>query len=249
MPASHIQQVRYFIQQALDIVFPVECVLCARVGSVLCSDCQPQLQVQQNYTRCAHCHAPLTENGQCLPCSVHPLRLHGLRAYAGYQGALRQCIHALKYDGQTRLAQPLGALLAQTYHRYGMQADYLIPLPLHNTRQKQRGYNHATLLTRACAEQLGVLVHEELVIRQRATPSQVGLTPQQRHQNVSGAFSILPTVTTRTIFKRRLIIIDDVCTTGATLEACAETLLSAGARSVWGLVLARSDLSTQHNTP
>jgi ComF family protein len=163
-----------------------------------------------------------------------------LRAFANYEGALRNCIHALKYGGQTRLAQPLSELLAQTYQMYPMQTDLLIPMPLHSARQKQRGYNHATLLARACSKQLGLPLYEDLVIRQRATSSQVGLTPQQRHQNVAGAFSLVPTSTTRTIFKRNIIIIDDVCTTGASLEACAETLFRAGASHVWGLVLART---------
>jgi ComF family protein len=248
MPIPYKQQFRHFIQQTLDILFPPTCALCTHIGSALCPGCQQLLQDQPNEARCTHCHALLTLDDRCLACSMHRLRLHGLRAYASYEGALRQCIHALKYDGQTRLAWPLGTLLAQTYRRYGMQADGLIPLPLHSTRQKQRGYNHATLLAQACSEQLRIPINEELVVRQRATLSQVSLPIQQRYQNVSGAFSLSPIVTTRAILKRRLIIIDDVCTTGATLEACAETLLSAGAQSVWGLVLARPGRTKQHNT-
>jgi ComF family protein len=247
MPTLY-NQFRYLIQQTFDILFPPTCILCAHTGSILCPACHQQLQIQPNDARCPHCHALLTPDNRCSACSIHPLKLHGLRTYASYEGALRLCIHALKYDGQTRLARPLGALLARTYRRYNMQADCLIPLPLHSARQKQRGYNHATLLAEACAEQLGIPVNNNLIIRPRATLPQVGLTAQQRYQNMTEAFSLSPTITTPAILKRRLIIIDDVCTTGATLEACAETLLSAGARSVWGLVLARPGRMTQHTT-
>jgi ComF family protein len=243
MPILQLQHMRYFIQQTLDLLFPPTCALCKKSGSILCPDCQQSLHLQESYVRCTHCHSIVEQNGHCLACRSHQLKLNGLRAYGRHQNTLRNCIHALKYDGQTRLAQPLGALLAQTYRRHGMQADFLVPLPLHAIRQKQRGYNHAVLLAQACAEELGVPVYEDLVMRHRATAAQVGLSSQQRHQNVVGAFSCVSTVTTRTIFKRSIIIIDDVCTTGATLEACAETLFSAGAHSVWGLVLARSGYS------
>ncbi len=243
MPLLYTKYLRSFVQQTLDIIFPPVCALCKRSGSVLCSNCSQQLHNQESYARCTHCHALVTQHGLCLACRAHPLRLSGLRTYASYQGALRECIHALKYDGQIRLAQPLGALLAQTYTRHGMQADFLVPLPLHSVRQKQRGYNQSGLLAQVCAEHLGIPLYEHLLIRHRATASQVGLTQQQRRQNVAGAFSFLPDATTRTLFKRSIIIIDDVCTTGSTLEACAETLFAAGARNVWALVLARTGYS------
>jgi ComF family protein len=240
MPVLQLQHVCYFIQHTLDLLFPPTCVLCKKPGSILCPGCQQNLHLQESSIRCTHCHGTVEQNGQCLACRSHQLKINGLRTYGRHQGTLRTCIHALKYGGQTQLAKPLGALLAQTYHMYGMQADFLVPLPLHTIRQKQRGYNHAALLARACAEELRIPVCEDLVMRHRATAAQVGLSSQQRHQNVAGAFSCISTITTGALFKRSIIIIDDVCTTGATLEACAETLFSAGAQSVWGLVLARS---------
>lgn len=153
-----------------------------------------------------------------------------------YQGSLRTCIHALKYDGITRLAEPLGILLAQLYLSYHVGADILIPVPLHPERYKQRGYNHAELLARVCSEQIGVPIAPQLLVRTRATLAQVGLTAQERQQNMLNAFRV---PTTQAIYQRKVIIVDDVCTTGATLEACATSLLRAGAASVFGLVLAR----------
>jgi ComF family protein len=154
------------------------------------------------------------------------------------QKPLRGCIHGLKYDGNTRLAVPLGFLLAQAYRRYGMQSDMLIPVPLHSERQKQRGFNHASLLAKVCSAHIGVQMNEDILVRHRATVAQVDLHPRERYQNVAGAF-VCSSSAKHAVYGRRIIIIDDVSTTGATLEACATPLFTAGAKEVWGLVLAR----------
>jgi ComF family protein len=152
---------------------------------------------------------------------------------------MRGCIHALKYDGNTRLAQPLGQLLAQTYIRYGMQADMLIPVPLHSERLKQRGFNHASLLAEVCSANVGVPMNDNILVRHRATVAQVDLHPRERYQNVAGAFACSSASATSMLYGRRIVIIDDVSTTSATLEACAAPLYAAGVKGVWGLVLAR----------
>lgn len=171
--------------------------------------------------------------------STTPLGLSGLRAVSSYREPLRSCIHALKYDGNTRLAEPLGRLLAHAYQYYSLQADAIIPVPLHSERQKQRGYNHAHLLAEVCAAQVNVPLYEDMVIRYRATPAQVGLTASERLQNVAGAFRCSSAFATGRLHGRRIVIVDDVYTTGATLESCARPLFASGAREVWGLVLAQ----------
>src|SRR5437588_289491 len=225
-------------QQGLDILFPPQCAGCKRGGTVLCSSCMAQF-VPVMPPLCQRCGAPLSTLGLCQRCQYHPLGLSGLRAVSTYQEPLRSCIHALKYDGNTRLAEPLGGLLAQAFSYYGLQADAIIPVPLHSERQKQRGYNHAHLLAEVCAAQVNVSLLEDMVIRYRATPAQVGLTASERLQNVAGAFRCSRAFATGALYGRRILIIDDVYTTGATLEACAEPLFAVGAREVWGLVLAR----------
>ncbi len=170
--------------------------------------------------------------------------MNGLRATSLYINPLRLCIRALKYSGNRRLAEPLGALLARTYTAYNMQADMIIPVPLHSERERRRGYNQAHLLAKVCAAQTGLPLHDTLVTRTRATPPQVGLTASERKCNVLGAFSCTQPLATEMLSGRKILMIDDVCTTGATLEACAAPLLAAGALSVWGLVLARSGFET-----
>ncbi|GCE20406.1 hypothetical protein KDK_42060 [Dictyobacter kobayashii] len=162
-----------------------------------------------------------------------------MRAVGSYQEPLRSNIRALKYQGNTRLGEPLGKLLAQAYIKHGIRADLIIPLPLHQEKLQQRGYNQSQLLAESCARQLQLPLQTTLVRRIRTTPAQVTLTARQRRANLQGAFCCAPDPTTQSLFNRRILVIDDVCTTGATLEACAAPLFEAGAREVWGLVLAR----------
>ena len=229
---------RTVMQQLFDVLFPVHCAGCQKSGHVLCPSCIAQIQPLSS-PFCQRCGAPLSSDGKCKDCQYHPLKLSGQRAVSAYQEPLRACIHALKYYGNTRLAEPLGLLLAQAYSRYGMQADILIPVPLHSERQRQRGYNHASLLAGVCSARSGIPLLEDVLVRHRATVAQVELNPKDRYQNVAGAFLCTPAFATGALYGRRIVIIDDVSTTGATLEACAAPLFAAGAEAVWGLVLAR----------
>jgi len=128
--------------------------------------------------------------------------------------------------------------LAQAFRRYGLQADLLIPVPLHSERQQQRGFNHASLLAEVCSTNVGIPMYDNILIRHRATVAQVDLHPRERYQNVAGAF-VCSSSAKSVLNGRRILIIDDVSTTSATLEACATPLFAAGAKEVWGLVLAR----------
>jgi ComF family protein len=232
------QHIQSLSQHFLDTLFPPQCAGCKRGGHILCSSCIAQIQPLPP-PLCQHCSTPLSPNGACKTCYYHRLNLSGLRAVGVFQEPLRSYIHALKYRGNTRLAQPLGNLLAQAYIMYAIQADMIVPVPLHSEREQQRGYNHACLLAQACSSALGIPLHTDLLIRQRATLAQVDLNPRDRHQNVAGAFVCTPAFATGALLKRRILIIDDVSTTGSTLEACAAPLFAAGAMTVWGLVLAR----------
>jgi ComF family protein len=217
------QKIGNYAQRFLDLVFPPHCGGCKRNGSVLCASCASQFV--------------------SYPSTYQPdqrLRLNGLHAACVYQGPLRSCIYSLKYEGNVRLASPLGLLLAQTYHASNIQADMIIPVPLHPERQRERGYNQAHLLAKVCAQTVGVPLNTSFLKRIRDTQQQAGLSAHKRYSNVAEAFSCSSSIATKSLVKRRIIvIIDDVSTTGATLEACAAPLFAAGASEVRGLVLAR----------
>ena len=154
-----------------------------------------------------------------------------------YEGTLRNILHAFKYDGRRSLAAPLGALLRDAGAPVLAGADAVVPVPLHPWKRLQRGFNQSADLARA----LGLPVRQALW-RRRATRAQAGLTRGQRRRNVAGAFALLPwpSRASKTIEKQILVLVDDVMTTGATLDACARVLKRAGAREVRSLALARA---------
>lgn len=233
-----MQQFGAVAQYLLDFLFPPHCVRCKKSGHVLCPSCLALIEPLRP-PLCRKCCTPLATNNFCLRCSSNNLQLNGLRIVSNYQEPLRSYIHKFKYDGNRRLGIPLGALLAQAYKTYMMQADCIIPVPLHPERERERGYNQAQILAQACAAHLNLPVYTTLLYRTRPTSSQVHLSWQDRQQNVLAAFQCDPVRAKREIAHRRVVLVDDVCTTGSTLAACAAPLFQAGASEVWGLALAR----------
>jgi len=152
------------------------------------------------------------------------------------EGVLREAVHRLKYSGRTTLAEPLGDLMAVYWMQHPMPTDVIVPVPLHAARLRERGYNQATLLAREMARRVGLMVNEQMLVRQRATAPQVELNAMQRKENVHDAFCC----SGDSLDGKQVLLIDDVCTTGATLEACAVALYAGGARSVRALTLAHA---------
>lgn len=229
---------KQILERLLDLLFPPHCIRCNISGQILCSACYGSIRLLTPPV-CVHCYSPLVSGKACQKCAYRTLQFNGLRIVGTYQEPLRSYIHEFKYKGQTRLAQPLGTLLAQAYKHAGLVADMIIPVPLHPERQQQRGYNQAQLLAEVCSATLGIPLQASLLTRVHATMAQIHLPRSERQQNVAGAFLLNPKSETKVLSKSNILLIDDICTTGATLEACAKPLFAAGADTVWGLVLAR----------
>lgn len=239
LTSSLLGTLKRFSQQTLDLLFPPRCVSCSLGGYTLCPACESRLRALSlpMPLPCPTCsRARFSHTCLLSPPEGH---VHTISAFGRYADPLRACIKALKYDGETALVETLGSLLAQTYHHHQLKADLLIPVPLHPSRLRLRGFNQSLLLARACSRLIGVPL-SETIIRQRPTPAQVGLSASSRYQNVMGAFMYMSSHATLSLINRKILIIDDVCTTGATLDACARPLFVAGAKSVSGLVLASS---------
>ena len=160
----------------------------------------------------------------------HHLVSHG-RAIGEYDGPLRAIIHALKYDGHRSIARPLARLMVVSGARVLQGADIAVPVPLHRARRRARGFNQAAEIARHLT-----IPAVDALRRTRATASQTDLPAEARHANVKDAFAVRRLVD---INGRVIVLVDDVSTTGATLEACARVLLDGGAREVRALTAAR----------
>jgi ComF family protein len=157
-----------------------------------------------------------------------------LRTAAVYEGWVRAAIISFKYEGERARAEHLAALAINLLPAFGQHVS-LVPVPLHRKRERERGYNQSKLLADAIGRSGGIDV-EQLLLRPVATPRQVGLSADERARNVADAFAVSTGID---LCDRRLILVDDVVTTGATLGACAETLKTAGAAWIGALTIAR----------
>jgi len=239
--AGGADRFRIFIERvwwsSLDVVFPPRCSGCQRVGERLCSLCRAQIEYL-SHNVCDRCgyprNAPITD--PCGQCRRVLFGGSGLRSLAFHEGPLRRAIHTLKYRNNAPVAEALAGLMSEHWPESMPANAVLMPVPLSAQRLRERGFNQAEVLARQLGAHRRAPVMADGLRRVKVTQSQVGLTAAQRQQNVAGAFAADPTLA------RGLttILIDDVCTTGATLAACAEALLQNGAKEVWAYTLARA---------
>ena len=221
---------------ALDLLFPPRCAACGRGGALLCATCEGGL-VPAVPPRCSRCWRPLAA-GACRECQLAPPAFERLRAAYINQGPARELVHALKFRGVSAVAPRMASLLADAVRAYELDADVIVPVPLGGRRRRSRGYNQAELLARSLARELTLPFEAAALIRRRQTPPQTQRRDAEaRRRNVAGAFE----ARARFAADRRVLVVDDVTTTGATLEACASALKQAGARAVWALAFARED--------
>ena len=213
--------------RALDAALPANCVGCGAEGPPICARCVPALD------------ARLTSPGGTaigLPGDV-PEPLLQLEWCAPFHGVVRDALHAIKYQGEQRLAEPLGRAVARRWAAVGVGADMVMHVPVHRDRERQRGYDQAGLIGRHAAEHLR-LPFVPVLTRARATIAQFDLDRRDRARNVRDAFVVDPRAGA-IVRGRWVLLIDDVVTTGATLGACATALETAGALGVSAITVAR----------
>jgi ComF family protein len=228
---------------ALDIALPTLCVACREPvnGEGVCAKCWAKMSfIAPPY--CPRLGIPFVYDPGpgmlSMEAIADPPAYQRARAAVRYDDVARTLVHALKYQDRTDLAPAMGRWMARAGHELLGEADVLVPVPLHWRRGWSRRYNQSGALARTIARQSGVKLASEALRRVRSTQQQIGLSRSQRASNVQGAFKVA-TERLATIQGRRVILVDDVLTSGATVDACARALLRAKAAQVDVLVFAR----------
>jgi len=181
------------------------------------------------------CGRPQPDAMLCSGCSNWQTEIDGIRSPFIFDGVMRQAIHELKYRNLRALAAPLAELLHDYLVASPVPGEVLVPVPLHRKRLRERGYNQSSLLAKELSGLSNLSVINDCLVRHQHTSPQARTTSAgERQSNVAGAF----TCRDRTLWGKQVLLVDDVFTSGATLNACAGALKSAGASSVWGLVMA-----------
>lgn len=205
------------------------------ISSPICSCCGIMFKSRQG------------QDHLCGDCITQPKEFRIARAAVAYDHQLMAVVHRFKYTGKIQLAGPLGGLMLNAYMRYWdrQKVDLILPVPLHTLKFRKRGFNQSYLLIRRwksisapmVAEVAGIPVITDVLIRSKATVSQTGLGRQQRLKNIKGAFRVK---TPEKVIAKKVLLVDDVYTTGATVNECARELLKAGAERVDVLTVARA---------
>ena len=230
-----LPQVAKLKGMALDLLFPQHCVGCGKEGEFLCYSCRQSLP-RITPPLCPRCGRPQPSGILCPSCVSWSAKIDGIRSPFRFDGAMREAIHQLKYRNLRALAVPLAKLLQDYLITDPVPAEVLVPVPLHRKRLRERGYNQSSLLARQLGKLANLPVVDDCLIRQRHAPPQARTaTVEERQSHVTDAFACRD----HRLRDKQVLLIDDVSTSGATLDACAAALKIAGAVSVWGLVMAR----------
>ena len=234
-------------QHVLNFVFPQKCLGCARAQVVLCEDCRgsvPILAVQ----RCPVCEQVAMPLGAiCDFCRINLMAiqrwsLDGLWILSPYSPSslMARLIKSLKYRSTESLAEILGKLLADYFPVCEFEEFLMQPVPLHSRRERERGYNQARLLAQALGRRHGFGLEETIIRFRNTSPQAKQPSREARLSNLKNAFSLrLQSSSTPSLLNKKFILVDDVCSTGTTLNEVAKILKAAGAQTVWGVVLAR----------
>lgn len=244
--------IEYIKEGLLNFVFPLDCKICEKPireskGYSICEDCFKTIElIERPY--CAKCGKPLIptdffkQNREilCLDCKRKKYSFKFSRSTGIYDKVLKKCIHLFKYYGEKKLAKPLGKLMVDSLVKndeFKRKIDLIIPVPLHRNDLKKRGFNQSVLLGKVTGDYLSIPVRENVLVKKKLTPFQVNLSKKERKINILGAFSVEKP---EEIKGKNILILDDVFTTGATVEECTKELMKARAKNIFVLTLART---------
>lgn len=225
----------HILWSGLDLVFPPRCAGCGKLGQRWCADCRRQLTPPPE-PLCEICGEPQYFPGICEHCKNTRPAFYALRSCAVFNEPLRPALHKLKYGRDIGLGEALAWDIAVFLDSLGWRAEAIVPIPLSQQRMRERGYNQAGLIAHPLSRIMRWKYLPDALQRIRHTRSQVGLNAAERCENVQAAFTANPGLAQN----KTILLFDDIATTGATLHAASQALLSAGAKRVYALAAAKA---------
>jgi ComF family protein len=232
----------------LDLLFPKMCQSCGKEGTFLCQECLQQVEIKKMQT-CPICQRSATEKGKlCKHCArlTENYPLNSILVSSDYQNPLvKKLIHQFKYRFAYELSDPLSEIMIRSFEKHDFTIpELIVPVPLHPFRLRWRGFNQSELLAQEIGEKLlphlTIPVQPNLLQRTRNTPSQAGFKKiRQRRENIKGAFSIDKKEASSAIKNKRILLIDDVCSSASTLLECASQIQLLQPKSISAIVIAR----------
>jgi ComF family protein len=221
----------------IDFIFPPNCIGCGITGEKICYSCKRAINIISGGF-CEVCGdvSLIYENKLCDRCNLKIPAYEAVRSWAYYEGLLLKAIHDLKYRGNIGIGEALAQPLVVLLKKLSWKIDLVSAVPLDAKKVRQRGFNQSILIGKPLANQAGLVYSSKAIRKIRSTKSQVGLDYSQRIKNVHGAFI----ANTKIVTGKTILLVDDVITTGATLNACAQALTDAEARLIYGITVARA---------
>lgn len=219
----------------MDIFFPPDCGGCGKKGVRWCKDCRDSLiEIVEPF--CDICGLPQSQNGVCEKCKANPPVYRQLRSWLAFDGAVRKALHRVKYRRDFGMGEMLATEMLPYVNRLGWKVDLVVPVPLGARRFRERGYNQVTSFARPLALAQRWTLSPNALKRVRETQTQVDLSASERVKNVEDAF----VADWKRVDGKSVLVLDDVSTTGATLNSCASALIRGGAKVVYALTIARA---------
>ena len=218
---------RNLFWDGLNWLFPPHCVCCGKEGKAVCDDCLSGMRPVGERI-CPKCGKPLGKGRQCRLCARSDFRFQASRAPFLYEGAAAAMIKALKFSGCRNFAPVLADLMADLWQELQWTSDLIVPVPLSRRRRALRGFNQSELIGARFSGRTGIPMDPNALMKVRHTKDQVGLNAEERRKNLLGSFAAEENL----VRGKRVLLLDDVMTTGSTFAECTSALLAAGADSV-----------------